>query len=298
MDRLVVMRTFAMVARSTNFSNAAAVLDISPSLVSRHVADLESQLGVRLVHRTPRSVTLTPAGTEYAEFVDRILREIDEADERIAQTKSSTEGRISVISPKWLGSDLGAALGAFMAANPKMTLRLELGGVSDRAYDFIDRGFDVAFHARDPRDSRVRVRRITELPFSLIASADYLAEHGEPTTPAELSAHRLLVHTNDASWTFGSGDEQVTYRPQNPHLSTNAYLIIEQLVEDGRGIGLVPRRSMDRALASGRVVEVLPHLRPQSRSLYAVHGPGGQTPERVKIFLDFVTDWFRTAHSA
>src|SRR5690606_18194908 len=149
------MRTFATVARSTNFSHAASGLGISPSLVSRHVADLEEQLGVRLVHRTPRSVTLTPAGQEYAVFVERILRELEEADARIAQTQSSTEGSISVISPKWIGSDLGAALGAFIEAHPGMTLRVELGGISDRPYDFIDRGFDVAFHARDPRDSRV-----------------------------------------------------------------------------------------------------------------------------------------------
>lgn len=297
MDRLVVMRTFATVAHSTNFSHAATALGISPSLVSRHVADLEEQLGVRLVHRTPRSVTLTPAGQEYATFTERMLQELEDADTRIAQTQSSTEGRISVISPKWIGSDLGAALGAFIAAHPRMTLRVELGGISDRPYDFIDRGFDVAFHARDPRDSRVRVRRITDLPFVLAASSAYLTERGTPQSAAELSGHRLIVHTSDASWHLGEGTSHVQFRVPQPVVSTNAYLVIEQLVEDGHGIGLIPRRSARRALESGAVVEVLPHLPPQSRSLYAVHGPGGQTPERVKLFLDFMTEWFRTTHA-
>lgn len=294
MDRLVVMRTFATVAHSVTFSMAASELGISPSLVSRHVSDLEGQVGVRLVNRTPRSVTLTPAGLEYAAFAERILQEIDDADAQLAQSQDTAEGHLAIISPKWIGLDLGAAIGAFIEEHPRTRIRFELGGISDRPYDFLDRGFDVAFHARDPRDSRVRVRRITELPFVLAGSADYLRRRGKPEEVSDLNTHTLIAHSNDTAWRLGRGEDLVHFKVQSPVVTTNAYLVIEQLVEAGRGIGLIPRLSARRALESGSVVEVLPHLPPQPRSLYAVHRPGGQTPERVKVFLDFMTRWFRS----
>jgi DNA-binding transcriptional LysR family regulator len=296
-DRFVVMRTFATVARSASFSAAASELGISPSLVSRHVADLEEQVGVRLVNRTSRSVTLTTAGLEYASFVDRILQEIEDADAKLTQTQDSADGLISVISPKWVGMlDLGTAIGGFIKEHPKVRVRFELGGISDRPYDFLDRGFDVAFHARDPRDSRVRVRRITDLPFTLAASADYLKRRGTPNEVADLSRHELIAHSSDTSWKLGSGEDLVMFKIMDAVVTTNAYLVIEQLIEAGRGIGLIPRLSALRAMESGAVVEVLPNLPPQPRSLYAVHGPGGQTPERVKVFLDFMTAWFRNRY--
>ncbi|HRN29905.1 MAG TPA: LysR family transcriptional regulator, partial [Terrimesophilobacter sp.] len=201
MDRLVVMRTLAAVARASTFSGAATELGISPSLVSRHIADLEEQLGVRLVNRTPRSVSLTEGGQSYAEFADRILFEIEETDKRIAGRQDSAEGLLSVISPKWIGMmDLGVAIGDFVETHPRIRVKLELGGISDRAYDFLDRGFDVAIHARDPKDSRVRVRRIADLQFLLAASADYLKRRGTPTTIAQLQEHDLIAHISDATW--------------------------------------------------------------------------------------------------
>ncbi len=297
MDRLVVMRTLAAVAHSSTFSGAAQELGISPSLVSRHVADLEETLGVRLVNRTPRSVSLTEAGQTYAEFADRILLEIEETDERLAGRQDSAEGVLSVISPKWIGlMDLGAAIGDFVRAHPRIRVRFELGGISDRPYDFLDRGFDVAFHARDPKDSRVRVRRITDLPFLLAASPDYLSRHGTPSTIADLQEHTLLAHMSDATWRLTVDDEIAHVKVQDPLVATNAYLVIEQLVESGLGIGLIPRRSARKALDAGELVELLPQHPVQSRSLYAVHGPGGQTPERVKVFLAFMTSWFRQPH--
>lgn len=299
MDRLVVMKTFDSVARSSTFSGAAVELGISPSLVSRHMADLEAQLGVRLVNRTPRSVSLTAAGLEYASFVERILREIEDTDAQLAGRQDSAEGQLSVIAPKWIGSlALGAAIGAFIQAHPRIRVRLELGGISDRLHEFLDRGFDVAFHARDPRDSRVRVRRLSELPFVLAASADYLKQHGTPLTVSDLNEHRLISHVSDAVWPLGSDEQRIHFKVHNPVVSTNAYVVIEQLVESDCGIALIPRRPALSALESGRLVEVLPQIPPPSRSLYAVHGPGGQTPERVKVFLDFMSDWFRRSYSA
>ncbi|MFF2487182.1 LysR substrate-binding domain-containing protein [Microbacterium sp. NPDC058062] len=299
MDRLVVMKTFVTVAKSSSFSAAARELAISGSLVSRHVADLERQVGVRLVNRTARSVSLTEAGKRYAEFAERILDEIDDEDASLSGSRDAPEGTLSIICPKWIGTlEVGDAIAAFVRDHPKIQVRFELGGMSDRNYDFLDRGYDIAFHTRDLRDSNVLVRRVSELPFVLAASADYLRRKGTPATVAELNDHLCLLHPNDPVWRLGSGADTIHFKVQEAAVIANSYLVIEKLVEEGCGIALIPRRPAEARLAAGELVELLPQHQPPARALYAVHGPGGRTPERVRIFLDFMTTWFRTRAAA
>jgi DNA-binding transcriptional LysR family regulator len=298
-DRLVVMKTFVTVAKSSSFSAAARELAISGSLVSRHVADLERQVGVRLVNRTARSVSLTEAGKRYAEFAERILDEIDDEDASLSGSRDAPEGTLSIICPKWIGTlEVGDAIAAFVREHPKIQVRFELGGMSDRNYDFLDRGYDIAFHTRDLRDSNVLVRRVSELPFVLAASADYLRRKGTPATVAELSDHLCLLHPNDPVWRLGAGAETIHFKVQDAAVIANSYLVIEKLVEEGCGIALIPRRPAEARLAAGELVELLPQHQPPARALYAVHGPGGRTPERVRIFLDFMTLWFRARAAA
>ncbi len=295
MDRLIVMRTFVTVAKSSSFSAAARELAISGSLVSRHVADLERQVGVRLVNRTARSVSLTDAGQRYAEFAARILNEIEEEDSALSHSRDLPEGTLSVICPKWIGTlDVGDAIAAFVREHPRITMRFELGGMSDRNYDFLDRGYDVAFHTRDLRDSNVLIRRVSELPFILAASADYIKRRGAPQTLADLAEHDCILHPNDPVWRLGQGEDSMHYKVQSATVVSNSYLVIEKLLEQGCGIALIPRRPAEARLESGELVEILPQHQPPARALYVVHGPGGQTPERVKVFLDFMTTWFRT----
>lgn len=299
MDRFVGMRTFATVAQSASFTAAAAELGISPSLVSRHIAALEQDVGVQLVLRTPRSVRLTEAGHEYAAFATRLLAELDEEHARLTKTNDADEGKLSVISPKWIGLlDLGSAVSDYLGEHPRTRMRFELGGVSDRVYDFLERGFDVAFHARDLRDSRVKLRRITELEFVLAASPAYIDGVPEPEHPGDLARLDCHMHASDSSWRFWHDGRELAQRIERPGMVTNAYAVIEQLLLDGRGVGMLPRRMAADALAVGELVEVLPAYRPPSRSLYAVHAPGSRTPERVSQFIDFMVEWFRTHETA
>jgi DNA-binding transcriptional LysR family regulator len=295
MDRFTGMRTFVAVARSSSFTAAAAELAISPSLVSRHVAAVEADVGVQLVHRTPRAVRLTEAGVDYATFADRILGEIEAEHDRLVVDKDADEGKISIISPKWFGLlDLGDAIGDYLEAHPRAQVNFQLGGISDRVYDFIDRGFDIAFHARELRDSRVKVRRIAVLDFVLVSSRDYLAEHGAPTNVRELVEHDCLTHASDTTWKLvRDGRAPVLAKISRPRLTTNAYAVIKDSVRRGLGIGIVPRRLAEDELERGEFVEVLTEFEPEPRALYAVHGPGAQTPERVRQFLDFMVDWFQ-----
>ncbi|GAA2614665.1 LysR family transcriptional regulator [Paractinoplanes durhamensis] len=293
MDRILVMRSFVTVAKVGSFSGAAKQLGTSGSLISRHVADLEKQLGVRLVNRTARSVSLTEPGLRYSEFANRILDEIDDEDEKIAQLHDRPEGPLSIICPKWIGSlDLGDAIAAFSVAHPKIAVRFELGGMSDRTYDFLDSGFDIAFHTRDLRDSSVRLKKIASLPFVLVAAESYLKEHGELTHPNDLNNHDCLVHANDPVWRIGHGHESTLHKIKNVAFSSNSYIALQKACVHGRGIALLPSRPAYDDLMSGTLKVLLPELAVPSRSLYAIYGPAQQAPRKVEVFLSFLTEWF------
>ncbi len=296
MDRLLVMRSFVTIAAGESFREAAHTLGISGSLVSRHVADLERQVGVRLVNRTARSISLTEPGKRYWEFARRILDEIDGQDQAMSQTQDLPEGQLSLICPKWIGSlDLGDAIAEFAVAHPKISVRLELGGVSDRVYDFLDTGFDVAFHAREVRDSRVRLRHIADLPFVLCASTAYVDRYGAPTHPLGLGDHDCLVHDSDLVWRIGHGSMGASHKVRKVAFSSNSYVALQKAVTLGRGIALLPRRLVEQQLADGALQMLLPEFGVPDRALSAIYSPGQRTPRKVRVLLDYVCAWFRDA---
>lgn len=293
MDRLLLMHSFVTVAQVGSFSGAAKKLGSSGSLVSRHVAELERQVGVRLVNRTARSVSLTEPGRRYAEFAARILDEIEAEDAGIAQSHDRAEGTLSIICPKWIGSlDLGDAIAAFSAAHPKIQIRFELGGMSDRTYDFLDSGFDIAFHTRDLRDSSVRLKKVSSLPFVLCASKAYIDRHGTLDHPNDLANHDCLVHVNDPVWRIGHGHASTLHKIRNIAFSSNSYIALQKAAVHGRGIALLPQRPAYDDLVSGALQILLPDLAVPDRPLYAIYGPGHDTPRKVSVFLDFLSQWF------
>lgn len=293
MDRFMVMRSFVIVADLGSFSAAAKALYTSGSQISRHVADLERQVGAQLVNRTARSVSLTELGVRYSDFARRILDEIDEEDMAIAQLRDRPEGPLSIISPKWIGTlDLGDAVAAFSVAHPKIITRFEIGGMSDRTYEFLDSGFDVAFHTRELRDSRVRQRKIAQLRFVLCVADSYVQKHGMPETVDDLVDHECLVHANDLVWNLGDPDATVPYKVQQAGFISNSYLTIQKAVVQGRGVALLPLRSVSSALGDGSLHVVFPDLELPARPLYAIYSPAKRTPEKVIVFLDFMTEWF------
>jgi DNA-binding transcriptional LysR family regulator len=293
MDRLLLMHSFVSVAQIGSFSGAARKLGSSGSLVSRHVAELERQIGVRLVNRTARSVSLTEPGRRYAAFAARILDEIEAEDAGIARLHDRAEGTLSVICPKWIGSlDLGDAIAAFSASHPKIQIRFELGGMSDRTYDFLDSGFDVAFHTRDLRDSSVRLKKIASLRFVLCASQEYIAEHGALSHPNDLAHHDCLVHLNDPVWRIGHGHASTLHKIRNIAFSSNSYIALQKAAVHGRGVALLPQRPAYDDLVSGALQVLLPDLVVPDRPLYAIYSPGQDTPRKVSVFLSFLADWF------
>ena len=294
MDRLTIMRSFVGVTKSRSFSQAARSLGISGSLVSRHVAELERSLGVRLVNRTARTISLTEAGTKYAEFAARIIGEIDREDARLRGLRDKPEGALAIISPKWIGSnDVGDAIVAFSAHYPKIHIRFQVGGMSERSYEFLDQGFDVAFHTRHVRDCNLMLRKITDLKFSLCAAPVYLVRAGEPAEVGDLADHDCLMNTNDPIWHLRQDGHDVHLKINDPVYSSNSYEMLCKAALAGRGVGLLPIRVVHSQLSDGTLVNVLPDCEVPDRPLYALYAPGGQTLARVQLFLDFVSGWFR-----
>jgi DNA-binding transcriptional LysR family regulator len=294
MDRVALMRSFIGVTRAQSFSEAARSLGISGSLVSRHVAELERDLGVRLVNRTARTVSLTEAGAQYATFASRIIEEMDDEDARLRNLRDKPEGTLSVISPKWIGSlDVGDAVAAFAMRYPKIRVRLDVGGMSDRNYDFLNHGYDVAFHTRHLRDSGLMLKKVADLQFVLCASEAYLAIAGTPATMADLADYDCLMNTNDPIWHLREDGHDAHFKVTNAVYSCNSYLPLSKAAVAGRGIALLPARPLSEQLMRGDLVAVLPNCEVPDRPLYALHSPGGQTLARVRLFLDFVAGWFR-----
>jgi DNA-binding transcriptional LysR family regulator len=282
------------VSKARSFSQAARTLGISGSLVSRHVAELERATGVRLVNRTARTISLTEAGARYAEFAARILDEIDREEASLRGLRDKAEGSLAVISPKWIGSnDVGDAIVAFSVHYPKIHIRFEVGGMSERSYEFLDQGFDVAFHTRHVRDCNLMLGKIADLEFALCASPEYLRRAGAPAQVGDVNDHDCLVNTNDPIWHLRPGGHDVHLKISDPVDSSNSYVTLRKAALAARGLSLLPIRLVAADLADGTLVNVIPDCQVPDRPLYALHSPGGQTPARVRLFLDFVTDWFR-----
>jgi DNA-binding transcriptional LysR family regulator len=293
MDRLTVMRSLVAVVRGESFASAARSLGISRALVSRHIADLEQQVGLRLVNRTTRAVSLTEAGHRYYEFSRRILSEIEDEESAIRALGEKPEGALAVNAPKWIGSlDLGEAICAFSVAHPLIKVRFEVGGLTERTYDFLDDGFDVAFYTKYLRDSSIMVKKVATLEFVLCASPDFLNRHGPLEDPNSLGQFDALIHVTDPVWHFQQGPKKINVKPNKIAFSSNTYLILQKAVMHGLGIALLPRCSVHNELERGALVPLLTDYQIPERPLYAAYSPSRQTARKVRVFLDFVANWF------
>jgi len=293
MDRFTTMTTFVEVVKTASFTTAARARGISRALVSRQIADLEAHLGVNLLTRTTRSLKLTEAGRQYYEFCSRILSEIGAAEETIAGRTRAVEGPLAIIAPKWIGNlDLADAIADFCLAFPQVSADLELGGMNAKTYDFIEQGFDVAIHTRSIRNSRIKVKRIATIRFSLCAAPSYLEHHRQPSSPRDLLTHTCLVQSTDPIWHFGRGKHGTKVKVPRT-FSSNSYLVLRTTAMKGLGIALLPYRTVRDDLKTGALVELLKGQPIPERSLYAAFAPGAPLPEKVHSFVDHLAEWFR-----
>ena len=166
--------------------------------------------------------------------------------------------------------------------------------MSDKTFDFLDRGYDVAFHTKELRDSSALIRKIADLHFVLCASPAYLADHKPIEEPADLTDHDCLGHINDPVWYLRRDGRESHLKVLNQVYSSNSYLTLRKAAVRGRGVALMPVRTVAGDLEDGVLCRVLPEYDGPARALYAIHSPGSHTLHKVRLFLDYVAEWFKT----
>lgn len=292
MDRLTTMTTFLKVVKCANFTSAAEELSISRTLVSRHVADLEAHLGIKLLNRTTRQVTPTEAGIRYSELCQRVLGDIRMGEEQISAIKNEVEGEISILCPIWLGSfGISSATAEFCAAHPKVSIKLHFEEPSANPHEFLTLGHDLCIQPNALRDSSIMVKKIGRIEHLLVASPAYLAARGTPETIADLESHECLGKLGDTQWVLANGDKLPLRIP--PKFASNSVFALREAAEVGLGIAMLPRGIMWGALEQGLLVEVMAHNPPEVRPLYVAFPPGGDAPRKTRALISFLGEKFK-----
>jgi DNA-binding transcriptional LysR family regulator len=280
---------FAQVVESSSFSAAARRLNMPTSTVSRRIADLEDQLGLRLLERSTRSLRLTDVGSEVLEHAQRTA-ELSEAIEHIASDHlSHVSGTLRLAAPPSISDSLLAPLvGAFQASYPDVRIQIF---ITERIVDQIAEGVDLAFRVGELEDSSLVARRILTYRHQLVASPAYLNKCRPPKRPQDLLGHRLLAFSfwrPESNWTFthanGKDKETLTFQP---YLSINEYAGLATALLAGTGIGDLPPIVQPDLLRSGRLVEVLPRWHFRAFHLSVVHLGHRYTPRPVRVFKEF-----------
>ncbi len=293
MDKFQEMRVFAAVVDAGSFVGASDALDMSKPAVSRYVADLETRLGVRLLHRTTRKLSLTEAGEVFYARCAELLGEIEEAEAEITARSGEAAGQLKVSAPVSFGLLHLAPLWAqFMARHPKVVLDVTL---SDRMVDLVEEGFDVAVRiARLPSSSLIS-RKLSSTRMVLCASPDYLKNHGVPTQPADLAQHHIVAYSllsmGDA-WEFEGPEGRVSVKVK-PRMRTNSGDTCRAVALRNEGLVIQPSFLVGDDLRSGALVEVMRDHRSIEMGIYAVYPTRKHVLPKVRLLIDHLADAFR-----
>ena len=292
MDRpsLVDLQAFATVARLRSFRRAAAELHVSPSALSHTLRSLETRLGVRLLNRTTRSVSPTEAGQRLLARLAPTLQELDDALDEINSFRDSPVGTLRLNVPRAAAEYVLAPLASrFLRENPGMRLEIV---TDDNLIDIVAAGFDagVRFGERLAQDM-IAVPFGPAQRFVVVASPAYLAAHGRPATPQQLSAHRCIrIRFPNGSiyrWEFSRGDEKIEVEVEGP-LDVGEMPLMVRAAEDGIGLAYVYEQSAALALAAGRLVTVLDDWRPPEPGFFLYYPSRRLVPAGLRAFIDLL----------
>ncbi|HEU0223768.1 MAG TPA: LysR family transcriptional regulator [Paracoccaceae bacterium] len=291
MMELEDLRSFVEVVESGGFNRAARRLGVSKSIVSRRITRLEAALGTRLVSRTTRGISPTEAGLEFKARSERILADLEEAHEAVAQRAAGVVGCLRLSAPLSFGLRHVAPVLAEMARrHPRLELDVSY---SDRHVDLIGERFDAAIRIGMLRDSSLVARRIAPVRSVLVASPDYLARHGRPSVPADLAQHECLIYTgrSEADWQFRAGNRTISIRPEGRLRSDSGDALLQWAI-GGLGIAEIPSFLLADAIESGRLAPVLlDHPMPEG-GIHVVRPPGPRVPGKVRLLIDTLVEHF------
>ncbi|MEC5163877.1 MULTISPECIES: LysR family transcriptional regulator [unclassified Janthinobacterium] len=296
MDQLAALRALRRVVELGSFTKAGAALGVSHTAVSRHVSHLEAHLGAQLLNRTTRRFALTEAGQRYYDASRQILDALDAADRAAAEQQARPAGSLRINAPMAFGAlELAHWLPQFLARYPELRIDLVC---NDRIVDLIEDGFDVALRLTSKLpDSTLIARRLASSGVALVAAPAYLERHGAPRTPQELLAHNCLSYTLAAQprdWDFTGPDGAAHHVSVQGNLQANTGIALCAAAVGGLGIAAAAAFIVRDELAGGGLVRVLPDYAIAPRELYALYPQNRHLSPKVRAFVDFAAELYRT----
>lgn len=294
MDRLLAMQVFVRVVEANGFTRAAESLKMPKAFVTTLIQQLESRLGIKLLNRTTRHVSVTADGAAYYERCVRILADVEETEQSLGHVRRAPAGRLRVDVPASIGRTLFAqALPGFFVRYPEIKLEM---GCTDRPIDLLEEGVDCVVRGGTLPDSGYVARRVGELEMVTCATPSYLAHYGVPATPEELASHRHINYFSSKTgkifeFDFERNGSRVSFAADGPIAvnDSNAYLALGLT---GLGIMQIPRYAVRDELAKGALVQVLPEWRSEPIPLHVLYPQNRHLSNKVRVFVDWVAEIF------
>lgn len=284
---IIVFRTFLSILDEGSFAAAARRMGISRSQCSKYVADLEADLGARLLTRTTRSLRATTVGQEYSQRIREVLRLLDAANEGVRAASGHPAGTLKIGSPIFYTLKvLQPHILRFMGEYPDIQLEIVL---DDSTSDVVGDGFDAVIRIGYLEDSTLHARRVHEAAILLVASPDYVAAHGTPRDPADLLRHSTLHYTNlrgAETWPLRRG-EDIIYQKINPVFASNNSEMLHSMAVNGKGIAMVPEVAVAEDLMTGRLVHLMPEYGIPDIPVNLVYPSNKLMTAAMRSFLDF-----------
>src|SRR5579863_9157033 len=294
MNKLQAMQVFVRVVETGNLTRAADGLQLPKATVTTLIQQLEAELGVKLLNRTTRKVSVTADGAAYYPRCLAILAQVRETEESLGQRHASPRGRLRVEVPTLMARlVIVPALPSFFARYPDIELEL---GCSERRADLIEEGIDCAVWSGELEDSTLIARRVGLLYFGTCASPAYLAAHGQPRHPDELASHRCINHFSPRTgktfdWVFAKNGAriQTSLRGHVALDDENSYLAA---AEAGLGLAQIPVFVLKEALERGTLELVLGDWFPEPAPLHVVYPQNRHLSSKIRVFVDWVAELF------
>lgn len=290
------MKVFAAVARLGSFAAAAEELDISNTMCSKFIRDLESSLGARLMNRTTRQLSLTEVGSTYHQKVIDILTEVEEAEQCVSELQNEPVGTLRIMSLPSFGSfHIARAIKGYKKQYPKVAIELNL---SDDFDNLVDRGMDLAFRVGELEDSSVVALKISSSRLIVCASPEYLKENGTPQTPEALKDHVCLVTSNNViftpHWTFNIDGVKTEFDIKSDYLTSNIADSLRVAAINGSGLIQLPTYMIGLDIQSGRLVPVLEKFEPKPLPINLVYAHRKHMSVKIRSFVDYMQGYFET----
>jgi DNA-binding transcriptional LysR family regulator len=293
MDKLKSMNVFVHVAKLGSFANAARDLGISRAMVTKHVMQLESKLGIRLFNRTTRSLSLTEVGDSYLERCQQVLLDVEEMEAAITHLQTEPKGTLKISSPPVIGAvHIAPALAEFLKIHPELSVDMVL---KMTASDLIDEGLDIAIHLGKLNDSSLVARKLASSCLVVCASPEYLKHYGTPETPDDLNEHSCLVNwalpPRDL-WYFSQG-KVIKKIKVSGRMQANVADPMRIAAISGLGLIMLPRYIVGNDIKKGKLKVVLERYTPPALEIYAVYPHRKYLSAKVRLFVTFLEPWLQ-----